>query len=376
MKRVKKIAATLMAVSIAVGATACSTDKSWAAKTDSLTVPIGAYIYYLNAAYQGAEATVTDTSKPVLEQQIEGKAAEAWIKDKALEYTKTLFLLDDKMKELKLTLTADETKNITSATDSAWQSEGPTLEKYGISKSSFSLAYSDYSAKYQKIFTALYGKGGTKAVSDADLKTYFEKNYTDFSMVVRELYKTDANGSYAAMTDAESAAAKKEFDDYATDVKTGKKTMQQAADAYKASSKQTTDVLGKETIALDTDTSYPDEFKTALKAMKNGEVKTLTISSMYYVLVMKNDITKKTTEQLGTDATRNAVLAQMKGEEYTTDMKKAAQAYSKMTLNQAAIDSYKPSMFVTPTSSAAATPSAAASASSAAAVSSAAASSK
>lgn len=378
MKRIKKITAALLALVIMISTAACSTDKSWAMKNDSLTAPIGAYIYYLYAAYQSAQSSVPDTTKPVLEQQIEGKSAETWIKDKALDYTKMLFVLNDQMKSLNLTLTADETKTISDNTDSQWSQASADLEKYGVSKNSFNLAYSDYYAKYQKIFSATYGKGGKKAVSDADLKAYFEKNYTDFSFIAKPLYNTDANGSYTALSDADKAAVKKEFESYATDVSGGKKTMQQAADAYKASSKQTTEQLNNDTVNLTTDTSYPAELKTLLDSMKTGDVKAAEVSGTY-LLIMKNDITKKTSEQFGSDSGRTAVLAAMKGTEYSNDMDKAAQAYTNITINQAAIDSYKPAMFVAPASSAAPLPSAAPSTSTPAAsapASSAAASSK
>ena len=365
MKRIKKITAALLALVIMAGTTACSADKSWAMKNDSLTAPIGTYIYYLYAAYQSAESSVTDSTKPVLQQQVEGKDAETWIKNKALDYTKMLFVVNDKMKELKLSLTADETKTISSNTDTQWEQASTTLEKYGISKASFNLAYSDYYAKYQKIFTATYGKGGAKAVSDADIKAYFEKNYTDFSFIVKSLYTTDASGNSTAISEADKAKVKKEFDGYVADIKDGKKTMQQAADAYKASSKQTTEQLNTETVALDTATSYPTELKTLLKSMKTGEVKAAEISGTY-LIVMKNDITIKSAQQLSTDSGRNSVIVQMKGTEYSADMEKAAQAYTNVQINQGALDSYKPAMFVAATSSAAPTASAAPAASAAA----------
>ena len=353
MKKIKQITAAAMALVMMVGVTACSTDKSWAMKNDSMTAPIGTYIYYLNSAYQSAQSSVKDTTKPVLDQQIDGKGAEAWIKEKALNYTKMLFLVNDKMKELKLTLTADETKTVSSTTDTQWEQASASLEKYGVSKDSFNLAYSDYYTKYQKIFTATYGKGGKKAVPDSDIKTYFEKNYTDFSFVYKPLSTTDASGNATALTAAQIAAVKKEFDGYAADVVSKKKTMQQVADAFKASSKQTTEQLQSDTVALDSSTNYPDDLKTLLKTMKAGEVKAASVSGVYMV-VMKNDITIKSTTYLSTDAGRNSVIAEMKGKEYSDEMDKEAAAYSNVKINQAALDSYKPSMFVVAASSAAA----------------------
>jgi hypothetical protein len=368
VKSSKKVVAALMALVMMVSVTACSTDKSWAMKNDTLTAPIGTYIYYLYASYQSAESSVKDTTKPVLDQQIDGKSAESWIKDKALNYTKMLFVMNDKMKELNLTLTTDETKSISDNTDTQWTQSGTTLEKYGISKASFNLADADYYTKYQKIFTATYGKGGKKAVSDADLKTYFEKNYTDFSFLYAPLYSTDASGNSTALPADQTAAVKKEFDSYAADVTGGTKTMRQAADAYKTSSKATDDPLHVTTVALDSSSatsSYPAELIALLKSMKAGEVKAAEISGTY-LLVMKNDVTKKTAEQLSSDSTRNDIIVEMKGTEYSADMEKEAQAYTNVKLNQSALDSYKPSMFVTPTVS---TPAAASSTAASAAAS-------
>ena len=359
-KSSKMVFAAVLAFAILASATACKSDTSWAMKNDSLTAPIGVYIYNLYSAYQTAQSTVTDTSKPVLEQKIDGKDAETYMKQKALDSTKMLFVMNDKMKELGLTLTADETKAISSNTDTQWAQASATLEKYGVSKASFNLAYSDYYTKYQKVFTALYGKGGKKEVSEAELKAYFEKNYTDFSYFLKPLYNTDTTGNTVLLKDSEKAAVKKEFDAYAADVKAGKKTMQQAADAYKTSSKQTTDQLQSATEILNASSGYPEDFISLLSSMKAGEVKGAEVSGVYLV-VMKNDISKKTSAQLGTESSRSSVLAQMKGKEYSDEIDKEAAAYTNVTLNQKALDSYKPSMFVTAASSTAPTASAAAS---------------
>lgn len=355
LKSTKKIVAVMVALVMMVSTAACSSsDKSWALKNDTLTTPIGAYIYYLYYAYNSAASSVPDTTKPILGQKIDGKDADAYIKEKALNYTKMLFVINDKMKELGLTLTTEETKSISETTDTQWAQASTTLEKFGISKASFNIVYSDYSAKNQKIFTTLYGKGGKKAVSDADLKTYFEKNYTDFSFIAKPLSTTDASGTAVALSAADTAAAKKEFDGYAADVTAGKKTMQQAADAFKASSKQTTEQLNSSTDMLDANSSYPDDLKALLKTMKAGEVKATEVSGTY-IVITKNDIAKKTTEQLSTDNGRTTILIPMKSTEYSEDMDKQAAAYTNVKINQSALDSYKTSMFVVAASSAAST---------------------
>lgn len=353
IKSLKKGVAVLLAFAMAASTAACATDKSWAMKNDSFTAPIGVYIYNLYAAYQGADSMKTDPTKPVLDQKIENKSADAYMKDKALTYTKMLFVLNDKMKELNLTLTPEETKAIGSATDAQWEQASTTLEKYGISKESFNLAYTDFYTKYQKIFTGLYGKGGKKEIPESELKSYFEKNYTDFTFIAKSLYNTKSDGSVAAFTDKEKAAVKAQFDAYAADVSSKKKTMKQIADEYKTASKQTTEQLQNVTENLNTSTGYPAELKKLLDSMKPGEVKSAEISGAHLV-VMKNDISAKTKDELGAESSRNNLLAEMKAEEFSKDMEKAAQSYSNITLNQKALDSYSPSMFVAAASSAAA----------------------
>lgn len=357
----KKATAALLALVMAVSTTACSsTDKSWAMKSDSLTVPIGVYIYYLYNSYLTAASMTTDSSKPLLEQQIEGQNAEAWIKDDALTQTKMLYVINDKMKEMNLSLTADETKNTSSITDSEWNSVGSTFEKYGISKNSFNLAYADYYTKYQKVFDATYGKDGPKAVSDTDLKAYFEENYTDFAFMYQSLYTLESNGTSKALTTAEGNDIKKKFDAYAEDVRSGKKTLEQAAEDYQNSAKLSTSPYQASTQKI-AGSSLPEEFINLVNSMKPGEVKTAEISGTY-IVVQKYDIAKKFAEQFSTETSRNTILYDMKSQEFADEIEKEAKAYTKIEINQAAIDSYKPSMFETATSTPAVTVSEAASA--------------
>lgn len=355
MNIIKRAAAAAMAVILAAGTAACSTDKSWAAKNSSLTVPIGSYIYNLYRAYATASDKAQDKTKPILDQKIEGKDATSWIRGKALTYTKSMFVVDNKMKDMNLKLTDTENTNVKSATDTMWSQYQTALEKFGIAKSSFNLASSEYSAKRDKVFNAIYGKGGSKAVSDADLKSFFQDRYTDFSYIVRPLYSTDTNGNFkAALSDADKKKATQEFDGYADKIKAGSMTLDQANDAFKKSSGGTSSTVNNETIDFSTDTTYPDAMKTAIKAMKAGECKTLELKDLYlYVLVVKNDIAKKTDEKLKTDDGRKSILSDYKGTEFDAEISKEADALKDVTVNDAAINSYNPSMFVTAASSAA-----------------------
>ncbi|HCR43383.1 MAG TPA: hypothetical protein DIV41_02260 [Ruminococcaceae bacterium] len=357
MEKLKKFSAVLLAaVFIVSGTTACASDKkSWAAKNDSMTVPIGSYICYLYSEYNNASSQVTDSTKSVLSQKIDSKDATSWIREKALNDVKTLFVIDSKMKELNLKLDDTESKTISSAAASQWEQYGTQFEKWGVAQSSFSLSFYESSQKLAQIFYATYGNGGKKAVSDADLKSYYVKNYSDFSYISLPLYKSSSSGKVTAMTAAEKKKAESEFDGYIEKIKAGTMTMQQAADAYKTSSKSTSDQLQSDMANLSS-SGYPDDMKKMISAMKSGEVKAQEISSgttSFYVMVMKNDIDKTISDEVKDETKRKSLLYTYKYKEFSESISKEAEALKDVTVNDSALNSYDPSMFETDSSSSA-----------------------
>ena len=349
MKFRNRAFAVLLAAALCIPTAGCSGgDKSWAVKTSSsASVPIGAYVYNLYSAYGQADSKKADSSKDLFSQKIENKDAKTWIREKALTYTKQLLLLDQKMKSMNLTLTDAEKKNASQMNSEVWSQYSSTLEKYGIAQSSFEMAYGTAYAKEQVIFNNIYGPKGSKAVSDAELKTYYTKNYTAFSYITCKLYNTDSSGSYAAMTDAEKKKAKAEFDGYVSQIKSGTMTMEKAASAYQLSQKSSDNQLYSESINLATDTSYPTAMKTALKAMKPGEVKAIELTdAQRYMIVEKEDAGKTAESKISSESSRESLLLAYKSSDFLTELNKEADAMTGVTMNDKAINSYDPKMFV------------------------------
>lgn len=346
MNLLKRLTASVLSIAMLAGMTACSgQDKTWAAKTNEKTIPIGVYIYNQYVAYQTASTKVEDAAKPVLEQKVEDKDAATWIKEQALNYTKQIFALDNKMKELNLTLTEEETKEIASSANTQWAQYGSTLEGYGIAKESYTMAYSEVAMKSNKVFEAIYGKGGTMEVSDAQLKEFFERNYTDFSYVLIPLY--DPN-TYAPLEEATETEYKKFLEDQAAALNKGSTTFAATAEATKQKLKLDYAPTQDVTTFLNEESGYPIELITMINGMKVGEAKTITLTaSQACVLVIKNDATKKTAAQLAGDSTRDQILKDMKQTEFIDTLTTEANALTNITVNQKALDSYQPSMFVT-----------------------------
>lgn len=347
MKLRNRLLPVLLAAALCIPAAGCSVDKSWAIKDSSTTVPVGVYIYNLYNAYGQADSKKADSSKSVLEQKIDNKDAKAWIREKALTATKMSILLDKKLKDMKLTFTDTNKKTAADMNSQIWTTYSSTFEGFGISKSSFELAYGTTAEKQRMIFDAIYGKNGTKPVSDADLKAYYTKDYTDFSYMVVPLYNTDSSGNYTALTDAQKKDAKKIFDEYAEKIKAGTITMKQAGDDYKTAKKSTDDLLHTATVNVATDTTFPTELKTALKAMKTGEVKTVDLSEQQaYVLMYKEDSAKSAETKISTADGRESLLTTFKFEEFFASLEKEADALTGISVNDKALNSYDPKMFV------------------------------
>ena len=349
MKLRNRLLPVLLAAALCIPAAGCSVDKSWAVKDSSTTVPVGVYIYNLYSAYEQADTTKkTDASKSVLDQKIDNKDAKTWIREKALTNTRMTILLDKKLKEMKLTFNATNKKTAADMNSQVWTSYSKNFESYGIAQSSFELAYGTTVEKQRMIFDAIYGKNGTKPVSDADLKAYYTKDYTDFSYMVVPLYTTDSSGNYsAALTDAQKKAAKKVFDEYAEKIKAGTITMTQAGADYKTAKKSSEDLLHTATVNLATDTTFPTELKTAIKAMKVGDVKTVDLSQQQaYVLLYKEDSNKSAETKISTADGRESLLTAFKSQEFTAELEKEADAMTGISVNSKALDSYDPKMFV------------------------------
>ena len=354
MNRLKKIAAAALAAVVLAGTTACSGDVSWAAKKGDVTVAPGVYIFSIFNAYSSAGyQDGIDLSKSILEQQIDGKDANEWMLEEAANSIKRIFLINDKMNELGLTMTDEELEAASKAGDNDWSSYSSLFSSHGISRASFDLLYGEIPAKNRKIFKALYGKGGSKEVTEADMKKYIEENYTDFSMIGASTYKTNSDSSTSSgtpdttnLTDEEKKELQQTLQGYVDKVKDGSMTMQEAADAYKEYAELDTEQLISNTVNLET-AGFPDELNEELGDMEAGEVRFVDLSDSVglYLVLRKGDIAEKSAEYLEDEDRYFEILSNIKGEEYDNAMKEEVAAYTGVTFNQAVIDKYQPSIF-------------------------------
>ena len=348
MRRVRpalrKLAALFLAGILALGLSSCdSTDKTWAMKRGDTTIPIGCYIYNfyvttLNAPYQEG----VDSSKSMLEQEIEGKPAETWIRENAVRSTKLMLAVDDMMNELGLSLSEEDQKQIETNTNSGWTQLSSALEKY-VAKSSYQQAYTELNYKYTMVFKALYGEGGEKEVPEGELLQYVKEHYTDYSYIMAPLY----DSSYQTLEDEKKTAVRDLLEDCVKKINDGSMTVEEAAEAYEKEM-ETSDSLTSGVTDLEAQGGN-DKLVDALKKIDAGKAYFVDLSeeSSCYFLVYKRDINKTAGEYLDNEDNRLSVLSELKGDEFADMMEEKVDTMTGVEINDAALNEYTASMYYT-----------------------------
>lgn len=231
MKKIKSVAALVLALIMLLTTSACSGDTTWSIKEGDTTFPIGVYIYNTYAAYYQASYTVSDSSTPVMDQKIDDKPVSDWIQEKALESCKSILYTQKKFQEMGLSFTDEEQAALKNQLESNWAQASTLMEKIGVAKESLNIASIMQQAQYVKIFQAIYGKDGSEAVSDADLESYLVDNYTHYAYFTKALTKTE-DDSTVNLSDEEIEEIKKEFEGYADSINNDGKKPDDVAKTY------------------------------------------------------------------------------------------------------------------------------------------------
>ena len=204
MKPNLKIGSFLMAVVMifsmlaVAGCTPISLSKEWSYKTSDNELAIGVYIYSLDTAYQQAKTYASEledydeSSDAWLEMEItdddgDKAVAKDWIKSEAKKMCLTYLVLEEQLVKENVEISTDDMASAEDQAETYWNvgqyadygyvmPMSDDLEPYGISLDSFSYCSTEFSVKYQALFDALYEEGGSKEVSDSDLKDYFVEN--------------------------------------------------------------------------------------------------------------------------------------------------------------------------------------------------------
>ena len=389
MKPFKKVLAALIAVVIALSATACmpvSLTKEWSYKTEDSVLnqeyAMGIYIYELYAAYNNAAsyAEKADGYKEdesflglTIEDGDGNKAvAKDWILQKAEENTLSILAVDYLIAKHGATLDEAQMKTAKENAKSAWD-VGPyaqsgyynpmskVLYDYGVSLESFTACYSDgynlypFTVKQSVLFEKLYDKDGVEEVSDKELNKYFEKNYIDYTLIPVNLYTSetdeDGNSTSKAFSAKKIKKIKTTLQEYADQLSSGKSSLDDIKKVCENDYGTASDSVVENQVSTKTDfkSSYADIYKK-FKKLDNGKADLVVVGesgdSPTAYIVIKNDVTKRTKEYV--EANRASVLQNCKTEDFTDFVKNTGKQLKDSGVikkNDGAVGKYDPEIF-------------------------------
>jgi hypothetical protein len=196
LKRLLKCAALICAMALTLSLFGCS-DTSWAVKVGNNTMPSGVYLFWLTQASSSVKQNASSGTDPWA-QTVSGGTAVTYATNSALDYTKQCAEIENLCANLKIKSTATDTSSAVSFASNEMKTNSGTYSGNGISSTSLQRVYEDFAILRPKLFTAIYGKGGAKAVSDADLVKFS----ADYSKVKHIVILTNDSAGAALTGDA------------------------------------------------------------------------------------------------------------------------------------------------------------------------------
>lgn len=330
MNNLKKVLTLGIVVAIiAVSFCGCHGKNEIAVKVGNNEFTTGMYIaaMYENAydAYRQISSTKVDidTSEEdyYRDLKIDGKSFSDYVSSNTLKTLKNIVAIEEYMKKYEISLTEEEDSAFSSNVNVYWNykfphgddndySLGKYLEANGVSKSTY-VKISKGVQLIEYSFDKVYGEEGKKAVSEDEIKKYFEENYIVFNLITTE--------DYSSKTDEEKATIKSQYEDCEKKVNDGTMTFEEAyASLYTLNvseeSSDSTENATPQDGYITTDHDYYDTFnkidtnKAKLIPLDNDEG---------FRLVYRKDITADTT---GAQNYADTIRHKLKDDEFQKEL--------------------------------------------------------
>ncbi len=209
----KKIAAISCAGAMAVGLAGCA-DMSKIMTVDGKGINAGVYIdymlneYTMQSYYAQYFQSSDDETEFLKKEYSDGETYSEHFKNTALEQTIRGVAADKLFADEGLELSDDDKAEIEDSVSSMFDQFGDEyLELQGISEESVKIVYT-YEKQKELLFDHFYDEGGTKAVSDDDIKSYMSDNYLRYKMITISKTPTSTSGDEATDEEKKEADAK------------------------------------------------------------------------------------------------------------------------------------------------------------------------
>ncbi len=350
MKFYKKLGAACLAAVMTLSFAGCSfSNTKWIARCGDLEIPVGVYLTGMLQDYYNVMLMVGGNDKSVLNETGEsGKTISEMIQETAKENVTSTIALMSKAEEMGITLTEEEKKEIKDAVDATWNQQGSLYERNGIAKKSVEML-SQAAALSEKIFLALYGEGGEKAVPTEEVKTKYQEQYAKAGLFtfgkpeksqVAENATEEEKQMAKEIENTALTAAKSSADEWMLRAKdiTTEEAFQNLVNEYKAAQGQTVEEGQKIFGLVDLNNEQvPPEIITFLKDGPMNQP-TLVETDTYFAIVYKAD---PMADPADFEAMSTRILEELKSEEFQEYIAQYAQSLE-IEYNQKAIDKYLP----------------------------------
>ncbi len=327
---IKSLLCLVLAAAMLFAFAGCkSSEMSWSAKYDGETLPIGTYIYFLAYSASEASSKVEDSETPVLKQQIEGKDAETWIRDRAIFYLRNYFAVQKMMKDRGLALSEEQLQQAKSMASSYWANMSSSMDSYGVAFTSYEKAVQEQVA-ISVLFDAIYGEDGEIETPLSEMKEYFESNYFNYSYAIIGLYKENEEGESERLEGDALEAAKAEIDGWIEDYNSGKIDKDGFVKLYTASDYFFNEEMEADEYKLGETTGKMDETSDFGKALAETEIgKAASVdysSSGFYYIIFKDDIKELSATYIAEASNRTALISEMHQGDFDDLVEKAAES--------------------------------------------------
>lgn len=301
MHKVFRVVAAAMALLVTLSATGCA-DTTWAVKVNGKSVSSGVYVAYLLSyrsdvlSSSGSGSSATDSgssgnnplsvtssdassaksaSSNPWDRKIDGDSASAWAVNSALKDCERLAVTEALASSRKLSLTSSETSTAKQYAQT-YYTYYTAYKSNGISQTSMQRLLS-YQYLLKKVFDSYYGKGGEKAVADADLKNYYTANFVHIKQIFFNKYDDSGNLLAADKLAQVKANAQKVF----ALAQAGKGSFDSLVTQYNEDSGMKSNPDG---YIFDKSSSYLQVFKDTAFAMNVGDVKLIESDEGYHIM--------------------------------------------------------------------------------------------
>ena len=346
MKQLKSALALVLALVMVLALGGCTLNKgtTWIAKSGDVTLPSGVYILNLSSNYSSAVSVLqqmyTENAESVnvknlWKNNLDGKSLNDWITDKTKGSIQNYFAVLQKFNELGFSFDEADEALINQEVENYWSESKDSYEETGVSKDSIRL---QVESRYRSrmIFDSIYGKGGEKEVSDADLKAYYAENYQHIqyiSISTKDLEGDDLQKRKDLANEMIGRA--RDGEDFVSLLKETEKELLLEKGTAEADIPSRADDYFDYTLSASTESYYPEAMVTAVKEMKADEVKVVTTDDAL-ILVKKLD---PMADEENFEENRESILSAAKNEDFLELVDQWSQE-TEVTFNDASVKRY------------------------------------